>query len=479
MEGEVKVDITVLSGVSSGDVFRFSLGKERSSISIGRAPENDMVLVENNVSRKHAAIELKTNGLFLSDLGSTYGTDHMGFRVKPGPDGLRALRDGDEFKIGEAIFRIGFPEDAFNSIPEKKVKDDKDSSQLPAKAKKTLIPQKLFVPLMVVVAGVVGYLLFAPKAPKGLPPQKSHIPLDLPQERVIGYYKGGPDKDQSDTSHLDKAQFNLTASHLLIEFDYSSTTEVKLSVDQSPVDGLEPTGGIWVNYALIVRDPRMGLDRKLIFDNVEYPAPVSSKKKSSGKHKQWAVRNMRMFPMSDTQLQDFVSHLKESVSVSDGVDKTPTGLHVLLRSLQMTILASVKELGKDAALIPINTEWMYPDPFEVKQQLEAILKERQVGIYEPTLEIKERHHKVLIFLAGKLDNELWKRVRSRINRAELSSAAKNYIEAHDQLIATKGMFPDETDFRWVMADRLFFDKKIVPKKVRERPDKYRKRQYEE
>lgn len=479
MEGEVKVDITVLSGVSSGDVFRFALGNGRTSISIGRAPDNDVVLAETTVSRKHATIEIKSNGLFLSDLGSSYGTDHMGFRLKPGPEGLRALRDGDEFKIGESIFRIGFPEMAFESVQEKKDKDPKDTSELPARAKKPIIAKRLFVPIIVVVAGILGYLLFAPKGPKGLPPQRSHVPLDLPQERVIGYYKGGQEKDQSDTSHLDKAQFNLTASHLLIEFDYWSNAEVKLSVDQSVIDGLEPTGGVWVNYALIIRDPRMGLDRKLIFDNVEYPAPAGSKKKNAGKHKQWAVRNLRMFPFSDTQLQDFVFHLRASVSVSDAVDKTPTGLHILLRSLQMTILASIKELGKDAALIPINSEWIYPEPFEVKQQLEGILKEREVGIYEPTLEIKERHHKVLVFLTGKLDGELWKRVRSRINRADISSAAKNYIEAHDQLIATKGMFPDETDFRWVMADRMFFDKKVVPKKVRERPDKYRKRQYDE
>lgn len=42
---------------------------------IGRAPENDVVLLDSSVSSEHCVVELQNEGLLVHDLGSTNGTD--------------------------------------------------------------------------------------------------------------------------------------------------------------------------------------------------------------------------------------------------------------------------------------------------------------------------------------------------------------------------------------------------------------------
>ena len=93
----VKLDITVLAGVSSGDVFHFQ-PEENASVTIGRAAECDMVLQDPLVSRRHARIEHRNDGFFIIDEGSSHGTVHMGFTLKHGAEGARLLSDGDAFK---------------------------------------------------------------------------------------------------------------------------------------------------------------------------------------------------------------------------------------------------------------------------------------------------------------------------------------------------------------------------------------------
>ena len=102
-----RVEITVLSGPSSGDIFKFSVDRTKG-VTIGRAPDNDLVLQDPSVSRKHAVIGPHEGTLRLMDLGSTHGTVHMGFPVNAGADGARVLSNGDEFKVGDALFRVNF-----------------------------------------------------------------------------------------------------------------------------------------------------------------------------------------------------------------------------------------------------------------------------------------------------------------------------------------------------------------------------------
>ncbi len=63
---------------------------------IGRAPECELVLKDNRVSRRHARLAARDGVLVLTDLGSTNGTRVNGNRVTE-----VVLGAGDRIQIGE------------------------------------------------------------------------------------------------------------------------------------------------------------------------------------------------------------------------------------------------------------------------------------------------------------------------------------------------------------------------------------------
>ena len=73
-----------------------------------------------------------------------------------------------------------------------------------------------------------------------------------------------------------------------------------------------------------------------------------------------------------------------------------------------------------------------------------------------------------------LEAELWRRVNRKMREAKFAVQSKEFIVAHDALMAVKQMFPGEDDYRWVAANRMYMDEKIIPKRVRLKPQKYRK-----
>jgi pSer/pThr/pTyr-binding forkhead associated (FHA) protein len=73
------------------------LDEERTRMSIGKGPDNDLVLDgDSAVSKVHALLERVSSAWCISDLGSTNGTYVNGDRVSA----KRALADGDEALIG-------------------------------------------------------------------------------------------------------------------------------------------------------------------------------------------------------------------------------------------------------------------------------------------------------------------------------------------------------------------------------------------
>jgi pSer/pThr/pTyr-binding forkhead associated (FHA) protein len=95
----VQPQVEVISGVRS---WRYSLESERTTV--GKAPENDVVLDDDpTASRLHAVLERFPAGWCVSDLGSSNGTRVNGERIWA----ARRLRNGDEVRIGQTrlIFR--------------------------------------------------------------------------------------------------------------------------------------------------------------------------------------------------------------------------------------------------------------------------------------------------------------------------------------------------------------------------------------
>ena len=78
-----------------------AFGLVRSSITIGRLPECDVVVDDAGASRQHARIHRTDSGFVITDLGSTNGT-----LVNGRPAQEQELLDGDTITIGETD--IGF-----------------------------------------------------------------------------------------------------------------------------------------------------------------------------------------------------------------------------------------------------------------------------------------------------------------------------------------------------------------------------------
>lgn len=81
-----------------GEAFTLS-----DSLSIGRDGDNDIAIHDDTfVSGHHARVEVRPEGTWLVDLGSTNGTFVNGQRV----DGDRSLRGGDRIQAGSAVLEV-------------------------------------------------------------------------------------------------------------------------------------------------------------------------------------------------------------------------------------------------------------------------------------------------------------------------------------------------------------------------------------
>jgi len=86
---------------------------DQSITRLGRAAENEIVIVSKRASREHAHIRRDGRHTFLDDLGSTNGTFLNGERVL----GNVQLRDGDQISIGEIVFTFHDPDTTTRETP--------------------------------------------------------------------------------------------------------------------------------------------------------------------------------------------------------------------------------------------------------------------------------------------------------------------------------------------------------------------------
>ena len=75
---------------------------DRPSLTLGRSSTNDVFLPDRTLSRVHARLDQKPEGLVLTDLGSRNGTQLNGSRiVEP-----IVVRPGDRIVLGETSIEV-------------------------------------------------------------------------------------------------------------------------------------------------------------------------------------------------------------------------------------------------------------------------------------------------------------------------------------------------------------------------------------
>jgi hypothetical protein len=89
--------LQILEGPEQGKEYSF----ERIQITIGRTMENDVVLPDPGISRKHLRIRDKGGAYIISDLGSSNGTKVNGVKIQE-----EVLKSGDEILAGGAKIRF-------------------------------------------------------------------------------------------------------------------------------------------------------------------------------------------------------------------------------------------------------------------------------------------------------------------------------------------------------------------------------------
>lgn len=94
---ELKSVLVVLAGPQVGE----RTIVERA-VTVGRAPENKLVLRDPAVSWRHCVIEQKDGGVRLRDLGSKHGTEVNGTAIT----GEITLHNGDQLGVGDTLLRF-------------------------------------------------------------------------------------------------------------------------------------------------------------------------------------------------------------------------------------------------------------------------------------------------------------------------------------------------------------------------------------
>ena len=89
--------LTIEEGKELGREYTF----DQPEVTIGRTAENDIVLVDPGVSRRHAMIRDEGGRFFVQDLGSANGT-----QVNGNPSADEEVQSGDEISVGPVIFRF-------------------------------------------------------------------------------------------------------------------------------------------------------------------------------------------------------------------------------------------------------------------------------------------------------------------------------------------------------------------------------------
>jgi len=91
-----KISLAIIKGARAGYIYHI----EKPYVLIGRG-KVDLIIPDKEISRKHLAIEIRDDKIFLRDLGSTNGTFINKKKVS-----ITEIKDQSEFKVGQTTLML-------------------------------------------------------------------------------------------------------------------------------------------------------------------------------------------------------------------------------------------------------------------------------------------------------------------------------------------------------------------------------------
>jgi hypothetical protein len=104
------MQFVVQSGAEPGKTYDLNVGTE---LSVGRQSANQIVVSDEQVSRRHAEIKGIAGGALVTDLGSSNGTFVNGTRVSS----PQTIRPGDTLQVGTTVLRLVDSDNVVSTMP--------------------------------------------------------------------------------------------------------------------------------------------------------------------------------------------------------------------------------------------------------------------------------------------------------------------------------------------------------------------------
>ena len=93
---DMKISLAIIKGARAGYIYHL----DKPYVLIGRG-KVDLIIPDKEISRKHVAVEVRNDKVFLRDLGSTNGTLVNNEKVS-----ITEITDQVEFKIGQTTLML-------------------------------------------------------------------------------------------------------------------------------------------------------------------------------------------------------------------------------------------------------------------------------------------------------------------------------------------------------------------------------------
>jgi pSer/pThr/pTyr-binding forkhead associated (FHA) protein len=427
-----EIRFTVVKGSNPGSRISFPPGTR--TIRIGRALDNEIVIADPTVSRFHARVELRNEGYYLADLGSTAGVEKMGFRLGPDPE---PLESGDEFRLGDSILR-------FEIVAKKGATQRAAARQAESKAPSPVPALQRILHRLglrsrttqlgaAALAAVLVALLAWPTPPQ-LPPQAAEVPLAVNYNAVVGY-------NNVDPSHLDKAIFEVPADAegVVLYYDLLPISGVEIRTSTRPI-GRRAASDAWEAHALLMFPRAMGTGGKveLVFDNLGYAAEQGAVDPAAVRP--WAIKAMWLarIPRTATSPLQLAEEVEALRTLHGRLADDPGNLYKLVQGIRQAALGTMKVAGRAALLVVLPAPEEAPgDP---GASLLAARRELESDRPQPALD-----H--LVAAARAVEGELGRRYRREINAIVLARKKGSVPEELQALLGIVKLIPDAVDPR--------------------------------